>query len=132
MEIIEELDNGEEIPISTIKSEHGTIQLYITEHTPEDDIDWDDEITLLTKCYEFAVSDATIEYDLTHNIARDDGWVFKVNTPDNMDTCEARFISILTDRGPDGEIIVPDEPYDKGYFELNDGVYRLFEKRTPA
>jgi hypothetical protein len=129
MNVINQLQSGHDVPISTIPSQYGTIQLFLTTHTPESDIDWDKEYTILTDCYEFGTSEGNIEYDLTHNIARDDGWVFRFTTPNGVHSCEARFISILTDRGPNGEIIVPDDPYDEGNFQLTDGVYRLYETK---
>lgn len=132
MNIPSQLERNETITISTIKSEHGTIELFLTPHKPEEDIDWDEELSILTDCYEFGTSEGTIGYDLTHNIDRDDGWVFRFTTPDGQDTCKAGFVSILTDRGPDDEIIIPDEPYDEDRFQLPDGVYRLYEEKTPA
>lgn len=132
MTITDQLENGDTVTISTIDSEHGTIELFLTPHNPEDDIDWDEEHTVLTDCYEFGTSEGTIEYDLVHNIDRDDGWVFRFTTPEGQDTCEAGFVSILTDRGPDGEIIIPDDPYDEDRFQLSDGVYRLYEEKKSA
>lgn len=137
MTIRERLANGETVTLSTINDDANApvFTLTITKHTSDDELDWDefdwkDRQSLITDYYEVITTDGTLEQDLTHNIDRDDGWVFRLIPPEDKTTCEFGFISILTERGPDGEVIVPDEPYDKGFVELDGGVYRVVDSKT--
>lgn len=128
--VADQLKQRGHVQISTLTQNGVTLELHIEEHTPTEELEWDKTHSLIGDSYEMALDGVKVEEDLTHNIANVDGKVFRVPDEVESDTIEFKFISILTDRGEDGEVIVPDEPYDEGDCEIpGSGVYRVYELR---
>lgn len=89
-----------------------------------EDVNWKEEIHFLTDCHEFLTKDVQLYCNVSHSILEvDEGTVFMVE-----DDATLRWCCLLTDRGPDGEVIVPDEPYETGEFDVDAGAYRVWDE----
>lgn len=131
--VAEGLEEDGHAHISTIEKKDFRIELHIEEYTPEDDLDWEGQISVIGKTYEMALSEGDLQEDTTYSISNVAGNVVKVKDSEfDGELAEFKYISLLTDRGENGEVIVPDEPYDEGSCEIPAGVYRVYELKNAA
>jgi len=129
--ILDQLQQTGHAQLSTLTQNGVTIELHIEEYTPEQELDWSETHSLIGDSYEMALDGVKVEEDLTPNIANVDGQVFRIPEKVEDDVISFKYISILTDRGEDGEVIIPDDPYDEGECEIPaSGVYRVYEVKT--
>lgn len=122
--------------LSRLEQDGAIVELFIDEYSFPDDAAPTETWGILTDCYEIGgkPSELSFKEDLVHSIDDVDGSAFRLEAAGPV---EVRFISILTDwvYDDDGEvedIIIPDEPYDKGSVTLEPGDYRVWDEVTKS
>lgn len=127
MDVLDELKENGEATITTLEKSGKRVQLHIEYFTPEEELNWKSTLTILTHSYEVSAAYTNFEEDLTYSIHEIDGRVFRLPESEvEGDSKRLKFTCILTER-KDGEIIIPEDAFDEGYFRVPPGTYRLYE-----
>lgn len=104
--------------------------LRVEEHEIPEDVRLSEHHSIITRGYELQAKPEFLDKvrfrsSYETNAAHPNGRVFRLEGPDSF---EMHYSCRLTDRGPNGEIIVPDEPYDTGAFEIEPGDYHFWDE----
>lgn len=132
--------------LTTLHTDYGSVELYVDTVSSQsvEEFNFKKEHSIMTDCYEVIVTNGQMYADLTANIKRNTsdslqeqetkigpperGWIFHVETDEPHESADIRFACYLVEYSDDGEITVPDEPFDSGQTTISEGYYRLYEK----
>jgi hypothetical protein len=123
--VADRLEPTGRVKLTEVKEATPPIGLLIETASIPDGYNLKDEYSIVVESFEIASSETQLKSDLVFDINNIDGRCFQV-PGESGSVVSLRYVSLLTERGPDGEIRIPDEPYSTGSFRLEPGFYRVF------
>lgn len=104
--------------------------LRMEEYDIRDDVSLSKHYNIVTRAYEIGqtseyVDDARLLSSYALDAPHPNGRVFRIMCPEPI---TMRYTCRMTDRGEDGQVIVPREPFDEGTFEIEPGDYHFWDE----